>query len=246
MAYLGNSPQQNIRQRYYYNATAGQTVFSGADITGINLKYQDGKYVDVYLNGALLQNEEDYTATTKTSVTLTSPAQLNDIIEIVAYGVFSVADTVSASLGGSFGAAISVSGTVTATDFNSVSDASLKENIDTISNSQEILSKINPVSFYWKSNGAKSYGVLAQEIEQILPEIVATNGSGVKSVSYIQLIALLIDSVNSLQKEVITLKKSLPSNLKGVEDGKTFLYQDTKESPTNPKTRRRRSKKVGP
>lgn len=31
MPYLGNSPQQNIRQRYYYKATAGQTVFSGVD-----------------------------------------------------------------------------------------------------------------------------------------------------------------------------------------------------------------------
>lgn len=246
MAYLGNSPQQNIRQRYYYKATAGQTIFSGADITGINLKYQDGKYVDVYLNGALLQNEEDYTATDKSTVTLTAGAQLNDIIEIVTYGIFSVADTVSASLGGSFGAAISVSGTVTATDFNSVSDASLKENIDPITDSQQILSQINPVTFHWKSNGAKSYGVLAQEIEKILPEIVATNGNGVKSVSYIQLIAFLIDAVNNLQKEVTTLKQSLPSNPQEVENGKTSLYQDTKESKPNSKNRRRRSKKVGP
>ena len=113
MAYLGNSPQQNIRQRYYYNATAGQTVFSGADLTGINLKYQDGKYLDVYLNGALLQNGEDYTATDKTSVTLLSPAQLNDILVVVAYGIFSVADTVSASLGGSFGASVNVSSNLT-------------------------------------------------------------------------------------------------------------------------------------
>jgi len=108
MAYLGNSPQQNIRQRYYYNATAGQTVFSGADLSGINLKYQDGKYLDVYLNGALLQNGEDYTATDKSSVTLLAPAQLNDIVVIVAYGVFSVADTVSASLGGTFSAPVNV------------------------------------------------------------------------------------------------------------------------------------------
>jgi hypothetical protein len=208
MAYLGNSPQQNIRQRYYYKATAGQTVFSGTDITGISLKYQDGKYVDVYLNGALLQNEEDYTATTKSSVTLTAGAQLDDIIEIITYGVFSVADTVSASLGGSFGAAISVSGTVTATDFNSVSDMTLKENIQPIHNAQDILSQINPVSFQWKDtdDNKLSYGVVAQEIEKVLPEIVNTNGSGVKSVAYIQLIALLIDAVKTLNKEVQELK----------------------------------------
>lgn len=102
---------------------------------------------------------------------------------------------------------VTVSGSVTAIDFNSVSDATLKEDIDSITNSQQILSKINPVSFKWKSNGAKSYGVLAQEIEKVLPEIVATNSNGQKSVSYIQLIAFLIDAVNNLQKEVNTLKK---------------------------------------
>ena len=102
MPYLGNSPQQNIRQRYYYTATASQTVFSGADDNGLNLKYQDGKYLDVYLNGTLLQDGTDYTALTKSSITLASGVNAGDLIEIVAYGVFSVADTVSASLGGSF------------------------------------------------------------------------------------------------------------------------------------------------
>lgn len=197
MAYLGNSPQQNIRQRYYYTATASQTVFSGSDDNGHILKYQDGKYVDVYLNGVLLQDTVDYTTTNKTTVTLTSGANENDIIEIITYGIFSVSDTVSASLGGSFGADISVSGTVTATDFNSVSDISLKNNIENIDDSLSILSKINPVSFNWKDSGDKSYGVIAQEIEKILPEAVKTNGQ-IKTVSYIQLIALLIDAINKL------------------------------------------------
>jgi hypothetical protein len=104
-----------------------------------------------------------------------------------------------------------VGGSVTAIDFNSVSDATLKENIDSITNSHQILSQINPVSFKWKSNGAKSYGILAQEVEQILPEIVTTNESGVKSVSYIQLIALLIDVTKNLQEEMEKIKSSISS-----------------------------------
>ena len=132
---------------------------------------------------------------------------------------------------------LTVANTITATDFNSVSDASLKENIQTINNSKEILSKINPVSFQWKTNKNKSYGLVAQEIEQILPNIVSTNNEGFKSVSYIQLIALLIDSVKTLQEEVNYLKQQLPSNPQEVENGKISLHQDTKESSTNPKTR---------
>jgi len=111
MPYIGNSPANNVRGRFYYTATAAQTLFSGADINGKTLAYQDGGYVDVYLNGVLLQDTTDYTATTKTSVTLTSGATAGDLVEIVAYGIFSVADTVSAKDGGSF------SGNVTAPKF---------------------------------------------------------------------------------------------------------------------------------
>ena len=102
MPYIGNSPKNNVRGRFYYTATAAQTVFSGADSNGKTLAYQDGGYVDVYLNGVLLQDTTDYTATTKTSVTLTSGATAGDLVEIVAYGIFFVADTVSAKDGGSF------------------------------------------------------------------------------------------------------------------------------------------------
>lgn len=114
MPYLGNSPQNNIRQRFYYTATAGQTVFSGADDNGTFLKYQDGKYLDVYLNGVLLQDTIDYTALTKSSVTLLSGASVGDLVEIVAYGVFSVSDTVSASLGGTFSGNVGIGMNTTA------------------------------------------------------------------------------------------------------------------------------------
>jgi len=102
MPYIGNSPKNNVRGRFYYTATAAQTVFSGADSNGKTLAYQDGGYVDVYLNGVLLQDTTDYTATTKTSVTLTSGATAGDLVEIVAYGIFSVADAVAATTGGTF------------------------------------------------------------------------------------------------------------------------------------------------
>ena len=61
-----------------------------------------------------------------------------------------------------------------------------------------MLNKISTYSFEWKDNHKKSYGVLAQELEIIMPELVSTNPNGTKSVSYIPLIALLIDAVKKL------------------------------------------------
>lgn len=98
-----------------------------------------------------------------------------------------------------------VQGTVTATDFDSLSDIKLKENIQSLNNSIDIINQINPVSFNWKDTGEKSYGVIAQEIENILPDIVNSKGEN-KSVSYIQIIALLIDSIKELDKEIKILK----------------------------------------
>jgi hypothetical protein len=94
---------------------------------------------------------------------------------------------------------------VIATDFNSTSDIKLKSNIHTLSNGLEIINNINPVSFNWKETEKLSYGVIAQEIESILPELVTVLET--KHVSYIQLIAFLISAIKELDKKIEKLKK---------------------------------------
>jgi hypothetical protein len=98
------------------------------------------------------------------------------------------------------------SGIVTATDFNSTSDINLKGNIKTIENSLNTLTQLRGVSFDWKETGKGSYGVIAQELEEILPELVK-NGE-VKSVNYNGLIGVLIEAVKELKKEIEELKKT--------------------------------------
>ena len=66
-------------ERYTYTATAGQTVFVAT--------YEAG-YIDVFLNGSKLQNGVDFTAVTATDITLTSPASLGDVVDIICYAVF--------------------------------------------------------------------------------------------------------------------------------------------------------------
>lgn len=98
-------------------------------------------------------------------------------------------------------------GTLNSTNYNTLSDITLKENIDPIFNALTIIDRLNPVNFNWKDNGVKAYGVIAQEIEQVLPNIVETKNDGIKSVSYIQLIPILIQAIKEQQKEINKLKK---------------------------------------
>ena len=93
MPYIGKSPSVGVRNRFVYQATAGQTSFSGSDVDSKVLTYQDSVYMDVYQNGVLLKPGTDYTATTGTTVVLVTGASLNDVVEMVSYDVFSVANS---------------------------------------------------------------------------------------------------------------------------------------------------------
>ena len=76
--------------RFEYTATAGQTTFTGADSNGATLAYDAG-FIDLYVNGIKLANSE-FTATSGNSVVLGSAAAANDIISVVAYGTFQLAN----------------------------------------------------------------------------------------------------------------------------------------------------------
>ena len=69
--------------KYEFTADSGQTSFSGTDINGETLAYVSGK-IDVYLNGLLLRNQ-DYTATSGTSLTLVSAADSGDELTITKF-----------------------------------------------------------------------------------------------------------------------------------------------------------------
>jgi hypothetical protein len=64
---------------------------------------------------------------------------------------------------------------------------------------------ITGVSFDWKETGRSSMGVIAQEIEKVMPELV--NGEETKTVNYNGLIGLLIEVVKHQQEEINELKR---------------------------------------
>ena len=105
MAYIGKSPQFGVRSRFYFTATGSETSISGTSDGGGTLLYTDGAYVDVYLNGVLLVAGTDYNTTTANTIGGLASLSANDIVEIIVYDVFSVANTLP-STGGT------ISGTV--------------------------------------------------------------------------------------------------------------------------------------
>jgi hypothetical protein len=97
---------------------------------------------------------------------------------------------------------------ISATDFNTTSDSRLKKNVKELSEetSSSVISKLNPVSFDWNMNENHAYGFIAQEVEEILPELIINREDGFKGISYSQLIPFLVKEIQSLNKRMEQLQ----------------------------------------
>ena len=95
---------------------------------------------------------------------------------------------------------------VTAVNLNFSSDSRLKDNVRTLVNSSDIVSKLRGVSFNWKDPGEAAYGVIAQELQEVVPQLVDTNENGDLTVQYLGLIAFLIESNKQLLDRVDALE----------------------------------------
>ena len=116
MPYLGRSTDGfGVRDRFVYTASGSETSVSGADDNSRTLKFQDGTYVDVYLNGVLLLRDTDYNTSTANTIGSLASLAASDIVEVVVYDVFTVADTVSKTSGGTFGGTVTVNGNISTT-----------------------------------------------------------------------------------------------------------------------------------
>ena len=100
---------------------------------------------------------------------------------------------------------------------NYTSDRSLKSNVRSIDSTWEILEKINGYLFEWNTDDHRKdqtdIGVIAQEVQKVLPYLVDERDDGILAVKYQSLIPLLIDAVKSLKQDV--------EDLKGEIDGRT-------------------------
>jgi hypothetical protein len=95
------------------------------------------------------------------------------------------------------------------------SDARLKTDVNTINDALGIVGKLRGVSYKWIATDKPSIGVIAQEVEEVIPEVVLTNvntdpetgeTTEVKSVDYGKIVGVLINAINELKAEVDELK----------------------------------------
>lgn len=105
---------------------------------------------------------------------------------------------------------LSVEGTITANgDVDSTSDIRLKENIKTIDNALNKTVQLRGVYFNRLGETDKKIGVIAQEVEQILPEVVHKNPNGIRTVSYGNMVGILIEAIKDLDSKMNILQIEL-------------------------------------
>jgi hypothetical protein len=105
---------------------------------------------------------------------------------------------------------LEVSGSIRASQsVLSNSDRRLKQKIRPITNGSNIVSSLEGVEFEWTGRNGKQYGVIAQDIQKVIPQVVSEDNMGYLSVNYSAIIPFLIESIKELQKEVKELKAKL-------------------------------------
>ena len=138
------------------------------------------------------------------------------------YGSVNITSTAgsSISLDGSNGN-INISGVL-----NQSSDARLKKNISTLTSGLATINRLRGVRYNWKdeSKTENKIGFIAQEVEEVLPELVKTREDGFKGINYAEMTAVLVEAVKELTAQVEALKaentnlKAEASKVEAMED----------------------------
>ena len=193
------------------NIFCQRTYFSGSTNY---LSYPTGQYGSVQINGSGVNSYEGFSIDGRAVFMhdgSVSTGIYNDVnnhwlflgthggSSYMYYNGSSRVQTTSA--GCSITGALTASGNVTA-----FSDARLKTNVKTIDNALDIVDQLRGVSFDWKESGEHSIGVIAQEVEEVLPEIVVEDEKEVKTVDYGKMVGVLINAIKELRAEIAELK----------------------------------------
>jgi hypothetical protein len=110
--------------------------------------------------------------------------------------------------GGTITGNLTVNGTVTATELIETSALRYKDNIEAITDADVMVSKLQGVRYTLKDSGKEQIGFIAEDVNEIVPELVMKNEDGsVEGINYSKMTALLVEVVNKQQAEIDELKK---------------------------------------
>ena len=189
----------------------------------LNLGSSGNKWNNLYVNtvststiGATTTNATTTNATTVNATTVNATTITGSFTGTLTSGQVTAAlgYTPLSNAGGSLSGSLAITGALTVTgDITAfyTSDARLKTDLNKIPNALDKVSKLNGYTFNWKQESGKDQtvreaGVIAQEIETVLPEAVKTREDGYKGVDYEKLVPLLIEAIKDLRAEVELLK----------------------------------------
>ncbi len=191
----------------------GSTTTFGLTSSGYAVTPVNSQQLDISLGGVIQKPITDYSVNGSDIIFTTAPAAgLNFFGKLLgtALPLNTVADgSVSPpSLDGTKNfivAGLTVTGIATAQDFNSLSDFNFKENISTVENALDKVLQLRGVKFNWKESGDLSYGIIAQELQNVIPELV--HGNDPKTVNYNGIIGVLIEAIKELKERIDNLER---------------------------------------
>lgn len=197
-----------------YNSTTGVISYTTPNSDGIaegatNLYFTNARARSaISASGSLSYNST--TGVISFSDAVTSVAGKTGAVTLAIADVASLQSSLDGKLstsGGSLSGNLSVTGTITATgDITAFSDIRTKSHVDTITEALYKVKQLRGVSYISKFNMEPRIGVIAQEVERVIPEVVFTHSDGLKSVAYQNLVGLLIEAIKDLEARVAELE----------------------------------------
>ena len=86
----------------------------------------------------------------------------------------------------------------------------MKKNIKTVTGALDAVSALRGVTFDWKEGSAKAIGMIAQEVQEVLPEVVTTDDNGYMGIKYTNVVGVLVEAIKELKAEFEAYKKTHP------------------------------------
>jgi len=195
---------------------AGDDIFFQGNTSGEQIKFDlDTTEQTITASDSLKLTSGNFTTVAATNSVLLEPGDGKVIFQSTAqqgFLDFATSSTIKLYTG-------TTSGTLNSTwngddltvqgDITSVSDVRTKENVETVENGLDLVSQLRGVWYNKIGKDERKVGVIAQEVEEVLPEVVLTDTEGMKAVDYGKMVGVLIEAIKDLKSEVDMLKHKL-------------------------------------
>jgi hypothetical protein len=213
----GNSAEGFLDGVQRWSTTALSRTAAGY----IQLQVEDNSGDDAWFDNVFIRKYTSPEPTT--SVGAEEPAPLSEQI-----GLYIQPQTGNVSIGTTTADyKLRVEGTAAAYNWVTLSDISLKENIQSLNfGALNKVLKLRPVSFYWKDKNIdkeKHFGFVAQEVEKVLPELVREDSEGKKHLNYDEFIPLLVAAIKEQQRQIEQLKLEINEKGSLSQNGKEIV-----------------------